>query len=168
MNTTNILINQKSTTLAIRFVVCLALVMIAPFFGNQLITGAIVNAVIIASVFLLGTRGAILIAILPSSISLFFGLLPAVMAPMIPFIITGNIVLALVVNKFRDNYFTGGVLASIAKAGFLFVISYIMFNYFLAGPGAKIASSMMSYMQLLTALLGMILAYPLVKIIDNK
>ncbi len=164
MNQTKTISKTSNLSLIIQFALFLGLAIGAPFLGNQLLTGTIVNGLLVISAYSLGFRGAMLIALLPSSISLFVGLLPVAMAPMVPFIIMSNILLVLVVSKFRGrNYFVGGVSAAFVKAIFLFVISYIMFNLFLTGPGAKIASSMMGYMQLLTAMLGVLVAYPFVK-----
>lgn len=152
-----------------QFVVLLSLAIVAPLLGNQLLTGTLVNGLLVVSVFSLGVGGSVLLALLPSSVSLFFGLLPAAMAPMIPFIIMSNILMVLMVNAFKGkNYFIGGFLGAIIKASFLFFVSYIMFNFFLQGAGAKAASSMMGYMQLLTASLGVVLAYPVVKVLGKS
>lgn len=161
-------IKTKEYVLLGQFTIFLSLAIFAPFLNNQLITGTIVNSLLIASVFVFGIGGASLLAFLPSSVSLFLGLLPMAMAPMIPFIILSNLILIGAVNILKSkNYLTAGIFGAVAKAGFLYVVSFILFNYFLTGTGAKIASSMMGYMQLLTALMGVILAYPLVKMIKK-
>jgi len=81
-----------------KFILLLALAIGAPVLGihSQWITGSIVNMVLILSVFLVGVRGAVLIGLLPSTIALGTGLLPAALAPMLPFIIISNIILVLV------------------------------------------------------------------------
>lgn len=168
MDQTKSITKSKELLIVGQFALFLGLAIAAPFLGNQLLTGTLVNGLLAISVFSFGIGGAMLVALLPSSISLFLGLLPAVMAPMVPFIILSNIAFVLVLNSLRNkNYFLGGVLGSLAKASFLFAISYIMFNFFLSGNGARVASSMMSYMQLLTALLGITIAYPLVKFVKK-
>lgn len=159
-------IKTKEFILLGQFAVFLGLAVFAPFFNNQLITGTLINSLLIVSVFIFSITGASLLAFLPSSISLFLGLLPAAMAPMIPFIILGNLILVYIVDVLRKkNYLMTGILGAVAKAGFLYTVSYVLFNFFLNGAGAKIASSMMGYMQLLTALMGFVLAYPVIKLI---
>ncbi|HCP60545.1 MAG TPA: iron hydrogenase, partial [Dehalococcoidia bacterium] len=74
----------------ITFVVLLGIATVAPLSGSQFITGPIVNATLLIAVALLGMRDGILIGLIPSTIALATGLLPAVLAPMIPFIIVGN------------------------------------------------------------------------------
>lgn len=159
-----ITLGQNYSLLA-TFAAILFLTVFAPLLNNQLLTGTLVNSLLILSVFLCGFNGAILIAFLPSMISWYTGLLPMAMGPMIPFVFLANFILILIVRIFqKKNYWLAGGLAIIAKAVFLSVISYILFSFFLTGIEAKIAISMMSYMQLLTAALGLILAYGILKI----
>jgi hypothetical protein len=164
MNQSKAISISKEYSMIMKFVAFLGLTMVAPFLGNQLLTGTLVNALLVSSVFVFGIRGALLLALTPSLVSVTVGLLPSAMTPMIPFIITANVLLVAIVDRFRkSNYFSIGLFGASAKAGFLFLVSYIMFNIFLTGPGAKVASSMMGYMQLLTASLGVIVAYPIVR-----
>jgi len=120
---TSIFVNQK-VLYAIKFVVLLGIALLAPLVQNQFITGSIVNATLFASVFILGLRGALAISFFPSIISLGLGLLPAVMAPMVPFIILGNLILigifALLKNK---NYWLASISASVLKFAWLFIIA---------------------------------------------
>jgi hypothetical protein len=85
-----------------KFLLLLTLATGAPLIDihSQWITGPIVNVALILSVFLIGVRGAVLIGLLPSTIGLGSGLLPAVLAPMIPFIIISNIILVLIIDLF--------------------------------------------------------------------
>jgi len=59
---------------------------VAPLFGQQLVTGTIVNATLFLAVMLAGLRGAAAVAVVPSLIALAVGTLPAVMAVMVPYI----------------------------------------------------------------------------------
>jgi uncharacterized membrane protein (DUF485 family) len=80
--------NKKIALISlVQFIVLLLAVSFAPLINNQIITGTIVNASLLIAVILLGMRGAVLLCLLPSIFSLFLGLLPIVMAPMVPFII---------------------------------------------------------------------------------
>jgi len=156
---TSIFVNQK-VLYAIKFVVLLGIALLAPLVQNQFITGSIVNATLFASVFILGLRGALAISFFPSIISLGLGLLPAVMAPMVPFIILGNLILigifALLKNK---NYWLASISASVLKFAWLFIISQVVISLFVQKPVATKIATMMSWPQLITALVGAIVAY---------
>jgi len=83
-------------------VLLLGIAIAAPMiFNQQLITGTIVNATIIVGVCLLGPTNALLIGLLPSSVALATGVLSPALAPMIPFIIVGNTILALTFHYLR-------------------------------------------------------------------
>ena len=79
--------------------VCVAIAVVAPYFLNQLITGSIVNALLFISASVFGLETAFLLCLIPSLISLYTGLLPLAIAPMIPFIMTGNALLVLIFYK---------------------------------------------------------------------
>ena len=104
---------------AIKFLLLLTLATGAPLVGlhSQWITGPVVNMALILAVFLIGIRGALLIGILPSTIALGTGLLPAVLAPMIPFIIISNTLLILVIDYFRSHFTDYPGLAERSGAG---------------------------------------------------
>jgi hypothetical protein len=142
---------------------------LAPVLKQQLITGSIVNALLILSLVILGREAAILIAFLPSVVSLFLGFLPLVLAPFLPFIITGNIILVLVFGFLRKkNYWLAMVSAGFLKFVFLAVSSSVIINLFIKGPAAKQLVFMMSWPQLLTVICGGFLAYSLLKIYAYK
>lgn len=133
---------------------------------SQWITGPIVNATLILAVYLVGIRGAMLIGILPSTIALSYGLLPAVLAPMIPFIILSNILLILVVEWFKNNnsYWVGIIFGAAAKYLLLVLTSGVVINLLLKQTMAVTVSQMMSWPQLVTALLGGAIAWGVMKI----
>ena len=68
-----------------QFIALTGIATVAPLLGHQIITGSIINTALFISVVLLGIRGAVLIALVPSLIAFATGLLPSVLAPMIPF-----------------------------------------------------------------------------------
>lgn len=147
----------KTNSIALaQFVILLLIAFLAPFIGNQFLTGTIVNATLILSFFLLGYKGAILLCFLPSVISLSLGFMP--MAIMLPFIMLGNIVLVSSF-KFIKNYylalFSGGILKSLL----LFLTASIL----ISNP---VVLSMMSWPQLFTAISGGLLAYIFKKKLD--
>jgi len=140
----------KTNSIALtQFIALLLIAFLAPFIGNQFITGTIVNAVLILSFFLLGYKSAILLCFLPSAISFSLGFMPV--AIMLPFIIIGNVIL---VSAFKliKNYWIALFSGSIVKASLLFLTASI----FVSNP---VVLSMMSWPQLLTAISGGLLAY---------
>ncbi|MDD5568908.1 MAG: iron hydrogenase [Candidatus Pacebacteria bacterium] len=151
--------NEKILSIA-KFVVLFAIAILAPLAQNQLITGTIVNATLFASVFVLGFGGAAAIAFFPSVISLGLGLLPAVMAPMAPFIVLGNLILISVFQLLKGkNYWLSAVSASVLKFAWLFAASQIIISLFIKKSVAANIAAMMGWPQLATALAGSILAY---------
>jgi hypothetical protein len=129
---------------------------------NQWITGTIVNALLFLAVWRIGIVNATLVAILPSSIALIRGLLPAPMAVLIPYIILSNIILIAIFYALKKYPLAGIISASLAKFLFLFAIS----TYFI-----KIASPlliMMHWPQLFTALAGGLIAVGIIKITKRE
>jgi len=157
-------IKREITFILIQFVVLVGIATVAPLFGQQAITGSIVNAVLFITVAILGLPAAILAGLVPSLIALSIGLLPSILAPMIPFIIMGNITLVLVFDYLRKrNYWLGMISASILKFLFLFSTSSIMVNLILKKEIAQKMAIMMGWPQLLTALAGGLIAYLFLK-----
>lgn len=156
--------DKKAVTKSIEFVVLLSITMAAPLLHNQIITGSLVNAMLFISVAVSGLFGASLICLLPSIFALYTGTLPFSLAPLIPFIMAGNLILVLTFYFFRKyNYWLGAISASLLKFLFLFIASSVIINYFLSGTAAKAATVMFSWPQLLTALSGGVLAYLILK-----
>ncbi|MCK9393845.1 MAG: iron hydrogenase [Candidatus Paceibacterota bacterium] len=167
MNQSKVVAISRDYSMLINFAVILSLIVLAPLLSNQILTGTLVNSLLVVSVFLFGFSGAFLLVFIPSIISWFLGLLPLAMGPMIPFIFVGNLIFIGVIGIIKDkNYWLGFVAAS-AKAVFLFVSSYVLFNFFVGGNNAKIVASMMGYVQVLTASLGVVLAYGVLKILKR-
>jgi len=155
-------LREKVFLKAAQFLAVLSLIVIAPLAGNQFVTGTIVNASLLVSVALFGLGGAISLCFIPSIISLFTGLLPFVMAPMIPFIIMGNVLLVLVFDLLRRrNFFLGVVPGALLKFSFLFLTSNYLIHFFVKEAVASKIAVMMSWPQLVTALLGGAVAYVL-------
>ncbi|MBS4014948.1 MAG: iron hydrogenase [Candidatus Latescibacteria bacterium] len=164
----NILSREKTFVVA-KFAIILGLSILAPLFKIQMITGPMVNALLFIATVILGPYSAILIGLLPSAFSLAVGLLPGVLVLMIPFIMISNAILILTFNYFqKKNYWLGMVSASILKYAFLFITSQILINFLMRGvPTAKVVVVMMSWPQLITALIGGIIAYFFLKFIKR-
>lgn len=137
--------------------------LIAPIFSNQLITGSIVNATLFIAASTLSPNAALLICLLPSLIALGVGTLPAPLAPLLPGIMLSNVLLAtsfIAANKL--NYWPRMIISSLIKFLFLFAFSSLFTNIVSSG-----LIVMMSWPQLITALMGGILAYGTLKFIKK-
>jgi len=156
MRIRNIAIWYSSTAVLILLI---AIAAAAPVLKNQVITGVIVNATLFIGAYYLSTSQALLLGILPGSMALAFGLLPPVLAPMLPFIIIGNSILVLSFSYLRKfNFWVGGAVSAILKFAFLYGMSFIVTGLIINQQVAASASEMMGLIQLVTALLGFIVA----------
>ena len=132
----------------------------------QIITGPLVNAILILTLLIFGVRHAIVIATIPSIMALSGGLLPVVLAPVVPFIMFGNMILILCVdwccNNFKDKrkgYWSGVILGASLKFLFLFLSVNIISGLLIKQELAIKVAQMMSWPQLYTALLGGVIAW---------
>ena len=165
------MISEKTMTLSkintaslAQFGLLLAVAVFAPLAHNQIITGSLVNAALFITAATLGLEGAILISLLPSLFALATGTLPLALAPLIPFIILSNILLVLVfVALKKTNYVFGIFSAAVLKFIFLAAVSSWAINFLFTGKLIKTAALMLSWPQLITALIGGALAYGIVK-----
>ena len=152
--------NKKVGLRIAQFILFVAIVTVAPLVKQQFIVGPIVNATLFISAATLGTAGAIMVGLVPSVISISVGLLPAILAPVIPFIMISN---ALLVSVFvilkKRNFFLGIVVAAILKYIFLYATSSVVISLLLKKEVASQVSLMMSWPQLVTALAGGVLAW---------
>jgi hypothetical protein len=151
------------------FSILLGIAIIMPaIVHQQMITGPIVNATLFLATFLLAPEIAIFVGLLPSIIALSSGLLPAPLAPMVPFIMISNSILILVFYYFKKkNFWIAIFIASILKFLFLYSTSFLVIDLLLKKELAKQVSLMMSWPQLLTALVGGTIAYILLKVLKK-
>ncbi len=144
-----------------------ALAVLAPYFSNQLITGSVVNALLFISVYILGIEAAFLLCLIPSLISIYTGLLPLALSPMIPFIMTGNALLILVfVNLKKRGFWFGAVPAALIKFIFIWGAGMILASSVLSGI-LKNIMLMISWPQFATAIAGAAMAYLFLKTIKK-
>ncbi|OGZ78178.1 MAG: hypothetical protein A2358_02405 [Candidatus Staskawiczbacteria bacterium RIFOXYB1_FULL_37_44] len=163
---------SKIVTKSLAFCGFLAVAVVAPYFGNQLITGSIVNALLFISASIMGIEAAFLLCLVPSLISLYTGLLPLAIAPMIPFIMTGNALLILVFVTIKNwgvgppNFWAAAIPAAIIKYIFIFSAGTILANSILHGI-AKNVFLMISWPQLATAIAGAAIAFLFLKTVKR-
>jgi len=142
-----------------------------PFFIHlQWITGPIINAILILILFLVGIRSALVVCLIPSSIALASGLLPAILAPVVPFIMIGNVILVLGVdwlyNHFKNEvwgYWLGVIVGASFKFIFLFASVNFIAKLLIKQELAVKVAQMMSWPQLATAITGGMIAWVVLK-----
>jgi len=156
---------------AVQFVVLAGITIFLPFVLHvQLITGPVINAIFILTLFLLGIRSAVIIALIPSLMALSGGLLPAVLAPVVPFIMIGNIIfifmIDLLYNRIKNatiGYWSGVIAGAGLKFAFLFLsVAWIQDLVIKQSVTGQVAQ-MMSWPQFATAVAGGVLAWGTLK-----
>ena len=121
---------------------------------QQWITGPIVNAILVAATFRLGAGKALTLAILPSAAALAAGTLPFVLAPTLPVIILGNMLLIAGVHVLQTKPILGVILGAGVKFIWLTIASQWILQFFLPEKFLGNIATMLSWPQLATALLG--------------
>jgi hypothetical protein len=162
---------QVETKVTVGVLTSFAIATILPFFLHiQLLTGPIINAMLIIATVILGLRWALALSIIPSIMALVGGLLLPFMAPVVPFIIVSNMIMVAGVNYFyqgdknANNGFWKGVLAgALAKSFFLMLTGFAVLKYFHNPQAVKLAISAFGLIQFLTALAGAIIAFSFLK-----
>lgn len=158
MRSKTIVFRNIITKEAISFVFLTGAAVLAPLLGVQAVTGSVVNATLFLGVLLTGVQGAVFVAIFPSLIALSSGLLPPVLAPMVPFIIMGNVILIFTFDHFKNHFLRAVLVSSFLKFVFLYSSSILVVDLIAKEAIASNAALMMSWPQLLTALLGGLIA----------
>lgn len=144
--------------------------------GNSLITGSIVNLLLIVSVMTCGIFSGLTVATVSPFMAKFIGIGP--LWTIIPFIVIGNIVLVIIWhfignikiwNKYI-SYVLALAVASVVKFLVLFIsIVKIAIPLFLdlPAPQAKVISNMFSVPQFFTALIGGVVAIAIIPILKK-
>lgn len=155
----------KIAVFALFFVV---IAVVPMYLHTQWFTGPLVNAILIMTVLLVGPTEAILLGMIPSSVALSSGLLPLPLAPMVPFIIMGNAVfVAIFAYTQQTNYWLALVLASCIKFAFLSLAVSMVMSNMLADTLVQNLAIMMSWPQLVTALVGGVVAFGILKTVEK-
>lgn len=152
------------------FVGLMAIVAIIPHYvHNQFITGPIVNTTLFIGTVILGSGSAMLIGLVPSVVALASGLLPASLAPMVPFIMISNAVLVWSFGYLRKiNYWAGVAGGTLLKYLFLYATSTIVVSMIAnKSISAKAAATMLAWPQIVTALVGGVIAYGILKMLKK-
>ena len=147
-----------------------------PFFIHvQWITGPIINAILILTLFIVGIRSALVICLIPSLIALSGGLLPAILAPAVPFIMIGNVILVLTVDYFYhkfnnqvQGYWTGIVAGAALKFLFLFLSVDFIAKLLIKQELAVKIAQIMSWPQFATAVAGGMIAWVILRLFISE
>ncbi|MFA6106764.1 MAG: iron hydrogenase [Patescibacteria group bacterium] len=162
---------KVDTKAAAQFIVLGSIATFLPFFIHaQFLTGPVVNAILILTLFLVGVRSAITLALIPSLMALSGGLLPAVLAPAVPFIMISNCLLIFTMEylykKFeqgKNGFWIGLAAGAGLKWIFLLSTTGLISKLLLKQELAVKVAQMMSWPQFATALIGGIIAYGILK-----
>ena len=165
------LIEQVNVSELTKFLGLASMATILPFYIHlQWITGPIVNAILILLLFLVGIRSAIVVCLVPSLMALSGGLLPAVLAPMVPFVMISNVIFVLTIefvySKFKNDlkgYWLGVFFGALIKFAFLFYSVSLISKLLIKQELAIKVAQLMSWPQFFTAVLGGMLAWVILK-----
>jgi riboflavin transporter len=142
---------------------------------SQIFVGPTVNAVLILTALICGTGWGVGVAALTPLLAYVTGQLPQAMAPFLPFIIIGNILLVLCSGLIGRNKphgkLAGIILGAMLKFTFLYFSALKLIHVFNLGikpPAAQKLVIMMGYPQLATALLGGAAALVLLKLLEKR
>jgi len=172
------IINNKTVWIT-RTAAFVALLVAVQFFtapAGQLVTGTLVNFILIAAAMIYGAPAGLAAALMSPFFAKFIGIGP--LWPIVPFIMAGNAALVLIwrgVGRLKGlNVRAARIAAAAAAALCKFLILYvgvvrIAAPYFLALPERQAAAvtAMFSYPQLITALAGGALAAVLLPAISK-
>lgn len=161
-------LDRGNITTLTQSAVLIGMAVVLPLFHQQAITGPLVNAVLFVTTALLGIQTGIVVGLIPSVIALSVGTLPAPLAPMVPYIMIGNAIMivtfALLKNK---NYWVAMIVASVLKFAFLFASSSLVIGLLMKKELAASVAVMMSWPQLITALMGGMIAWVVLKSVST-
>ena len=156
---------ELKKTKVVIFAILLAISIVLPAFVHvQWVTGPIINASLLLATALIGPMEAVLLGLMPSTVALSTGLLPFPMAPMVPFIMIGNAILIVFFHYLQSqNYALRLGLAALLKFAFLHFSVVFVMSGFLESPLVSKLMVMMSWPQFVTAVIGGIIIYPIIK-----
>ncbi|MEA2064935.1 MAG: hypothetical protein U9O66_01390 [Patescibacteria group bacterium] len=165
------ILTQVNIAAISKFLILSAAAIILPFYiHTQWIIGPIINAILILTLMTVGIRSALVVCLIPSLIAMSSGLLPAILAPVVPFIMIANTILVLTIDWFRKNlknkssgYWYGLIVGAGLKFIFLlFSVSFISKLLIKQELAIKVAR-MMSWPQFATAVIGGIITWMLLR-----
>jgi hypothetical protein len=173
----------KRTHVIARLAVLIAFTLAIQMAGfPQPITGPVINALLFSTTILLGWIPGIILGIATPLVAIIRGQLPAPLIPMVPFICSGNALLVtffylLSAKRFRNNrnapwrqtnLYIGIVLSSIIKFLWLTGTVYVILPKVLAHRLPNPLIYVMTLPQLITALVGGVMALIFIEILTRS
>ena len=155
--------NKATTQLPLYLALIVTIGVVPLFIHTQWITGVLVNFILIFTCLKLGIRAALPLAFVPSITAISSGMFPLPLAPMLPFIMAGNILLIMLIHLFKRNYMLSLTIAALAKFAFLYSVSHFLAQYFLPEMFLDKVMLMMSWPQYATAMVGGLFAILVMK-----
>ena len=134
---------------------------VIPGFSN-LVVGPLVNACLLISTGLVGIYSGTVIAILSPFVALFTG--APIPLPLLFFVALGNFVLVFLFHIFKKKKVVGIISGAVVKFLVIYGSLILILPYFKvpAAQIAKLASNTFGWVQLITALIGGIVALPVI------
>ncbi|PLX22146.1 iron hydrogenase [Candidatus Parcubacteria bacterium] len=167
--------SRVNSIAASKFLAIGGLATLIPFFIHiQWLTGPVINALLILALFVIGLRAAVFIALIPSVVALSAGLLPALLAPMVPFIMLSNILFVLSIDFLHDKfankelgYWASILISAFLKFALLFFSVSVISKLLIKSELAVKVAQILSWPQFYTAVLGGIIAYVILKFLKK-
>ncbi|MDV3426413.1 MAG: ECF transporter S component [Bacillota bacterium] len=142
---------------------------------NQFLAGPGVNAVLLLTAYICGTYYGIGVGLLTPLVALLVGQLPSALGPFVPFIMIGNAIYVLLFGLLKDKVkfgkYVGMLSGSVLKFLFLFLSAKKLVTLFSLNIPKKALSKlavMMGVPQLITALIGGIIAIAIIEILKAR
>ncbi|MFA6942047.1 MAG: ECF transporter S component [Clostridiaceae bacterium] len=170
--------DNKGVQNLVRSGLLLAIAVVMIFVGknvpaiNQFLAGPGVNAVLLLTAYICGTYYGIGVGLLTPLIALLVGQLPSAFAPFVPFIMIGNAIYVLLFGLLKDRVklgkYAGMISGSVLKFIFLYLSASQLVTLFSLNIPKKMLSKlavMMGLPQLITALIGGIIAIAIIEIL---
>lgn len=153
----NTLEKTNTKKLQLAFLLLSTLIITPLFLHNQWYTGTLVNSILVLTLLQIGLQEAILFCFIPSVVVFATGTLPSPLLPIIPFIITSNLILVLIIDQLKKRNFKKITILFIAP--FLKFIclygTWLLIMPFLLSETLIIkTATIFGGMQFITALLG--------------
>jgi hypothetical protein len=146
------------------YVVCLFTLTLIPFFiHNQWITGVLVNFILVLSCLRFSFQSTLPLAFIPSMAAIIGGLIPIQLITFIPFIITANIILVIVIQIIKEKSVIAVCMAALSKFIFLYCAANYLTVHFLPEMFVNKLILLMSWHQFATALVGGLFALSIIK-----
>ena len=157
----------------------LALALVAQIIGknatqaiSQIFVGSIINTILLLAAFTCGKWWGAGVGILTPVLALLVGQLNPAFAPFIPFIMAGNVILVLIFGYLNElnawGKYLGVVLGAVCKFLFLFLCASQLFKNLKPEKMATLLAKAMGTPQLITALIGGVIALALIEILKKR